>query len=415
MPMSGSRPIRCFVAKAFLVVFLSIVLSWPVSSGPMWVIETVDNNGGVGTYSSIDVDSKNNPHISYYDWVNKDLKYAYWDGNAWQIVTVDSAGDVGQYSSIVLTDTDVPLISYYDSTNKKLGYAKGNKTVPVTFDITKTYWHEPYGVALDTGYSTSIALDGDIPHILCYSPADGGSVIHFYRSEPYNVASAYFKFVEIGANCFSGAGSVYLARGSGICVDKNHNIHAVYMDRGNDKLQYRQGFRISTSPLQYGWGSPHGLKTGDTSYPDITTTTDDRPVVSYYFNDPANSKSYLIRAYDQGGGSWAYAGIDSTTLSGSRYIGQFTSLAIDRNNYFHISYQDASNTKLKYVRNINYYDKWTVTSASGLGVTNGRFTTTVDSDGSVGRDTSLVLDSRGLPHISYYDSTNSALKYARIK
>jgi hypothetical protein len=36
----------------------------------------------------------------------------------------------------------------------------------------------------------------------------------------------------------------------------------------------------------------------------------------------------------------------------------------------------------------------------------------VDSDGDVGRWTSLVLDGQGLPHIAYQDAGNRYLKYA---
>jgi len=61
---------------------------------------------------SLDLDSGNNPHISYSELDSDDLKYAVWDGNAWNVEIVDSDGDVGQYSSIGVGSTGYPQIAY---------------------------------------------------------------------------------------------------------------------------------------------------------------------------------------------------------------------------------------------------------------------------------------------------------------
>ena len=77
--------------------------------------------GAVGEYSSLALDSNDNPHISYNRWTNRDLKYAHYDGS-WNLEIVDSEGEVGKYTSLVLDSNNNPHISYYDSTNDDLKY-----------------------------------------------------------------------------------------------------------------------------------------------------------------------------------------------------------------------------------------------------------------------------------------------------
>jgi hypothetical protein len=78
-------------------------------------------------------------------------------------------------------------------------------------------------------------------------------------------------------------------------------------------------------------------------------------------------------------------------------VGESTSIALDNRGFSHISYYDRTNTALKYA-------KWT-----------GSFwdIATVDNEGDVGQYTAIALDINDDPHISYYDATNQDLKYAR--
>lgn len=93
-----------------------------------WEETQIDSEGrNILQETVIAVDSKNNVHASYYDYLNGDLKYVTNKDGTWEITVIDSIGDVGKHPSIAIDTNDNIHISYYDSTNDILKYAS-NKT-----------------------------------------------------------------------------------------------------------------------------------------------------------------------------------------------------------------------------------------------------------------------------------------------
>jgi len=140
-------------------------LWYATRSDGAWERTVVDAGPGVGSYSSLALDSQTRPAISYYDHVDGDLRYARWDGSRWISETVDSGGDVGAHTSLALDGGDRPHVSYHDATNQDLKYAAwdGSRWISET-------------VASDgaVGQWTSLALDNlGNPHISAYDATNG--------------------------------------------------------------------------------------------------------------------------------------------------------------------------------------------------------------------------------------------------
>jgi len=91
------------------------------NKGSGWNTDTVDAT--YIEYVTLNVDADNIEHMSYYD-TGDILKYARWLGDGWGIEKVDRTSDVGRCSDSELDSQGNPHIVYYDYTNKIIKYAK---------------------------------------------------------------------------------------------------------------------------------------------------------------------------------------------------------------------------------------------------------------------------------------------------
>ena len=129
------------------------------------------------------------------------------------------------------------------------------------------------------------------------------------------------------------------------------------------------------------------------------------------------SNDLHISYYDEENGDLKYAvytdgtpfdasNFTVSTLDSDDNVGQYTSIDVGLHPTGppapRIAYYDATNRQLKFI----YYD-------SSAGVLDWQDPIVVDSNGNVGKYTSMAIDpTNGNIHISYYDETNYDLKYA---
>jgi hypothetical protein len=93
-------------------------LMYAYRDNTVWHVERVDRIRAAGIFSSLALDSAGNPHISYTSTrllpINDGhiLKYAWHNGTTWRIIRIEALGRGGWYTSLDLDSADQPRISF---------------------------------------------------------------------------------------------------------------------------------------------------------------------------------------------------------------------------------------------------------------------------------------------------------------
>jgi len=360
-----------------------------------WHIEFVDTpDSSYYYYTSIALDSDDNPHISYYDsYPNYELKYAFWNGSAWDITTVDNEEEVGAHSSMALDSLDNPHISYQEwiwedieewDTNLKYAFWDGS-----TWNISWVDTEEC------SGSYTSIAIDSeDKPHISYeqYMWVKIGGILEKYDNK---LKYAYWDGSSWNISVVDqvdDSGSF-----TSIAIDSYDNPHISYR-RDHDCLMYAfwDGFAWYITSVD----DTTSMSLRETS---IALDSSDNPHISYY---PYNYHCLKYAFWD--GISWNISIVDD-----DGNVGRHNSIALDSEDHPHISYLGVIFEKIGGFWDLVDIDpnlKYAYWDGSSWNIS------VVDQEGDVGSHTSIALDSDDNPHISYRDSTwptdTSSLKYA---
>jgi len=327
-----------------------------------WVIEVVDSSSQVGYYASLALDSDNNPHISYQDRANYELKYARYDGSSWHI---EVAGSQGGYlatgTSIALDSNNRPHIAYFDRYTDRLYYAHFNGTA-WQYSTIATLTN-----AWDSYLHPSIVLDSnDLPHVV---------LCHYWYNVLHNLKHYFFNgSTWDNQTILSGAGFF-----PSMTIDNNDHIHISYRGTGGS----------NNAGLGYGVYDGSTWQTADiTPGTDIIACTaitvdkNNNPHIGYF---DANTGGGLKHAeYD--GSDWQFSIVSFDS-------GKNTSIVADSNNDIHIN--SIGTNELRYSSD-----------------TGGAWATKIlDYSSGSGRYTTIALDSADRPHISHYAGMLNKLKY----
>jgi len=360
-----------------LMVFVAMNMAHPSclrASGASWTIETVDSAGDVGhDDTAIAVDDNGGIHISYFDYANKDLKYAYKAmGENWIIETADDSWSKAGFATSLAVDASGGVhISYYDGIHHTINYAyrpSSGGWSHYTIVKTGTYGSSDNAIAVDADHGVYILFFNDTNLQYAYKPSGGSWTI---------------------STGISGAGTT--CQGLSLAIEESggyrylHVGYSVSIWWGTPNLKY------ATKRLPYGaWNIETVDWSGEVGYRNTIALDSEGSVHMSYRR--GTYYSILRYAYKPKDGTWTNYTVDSQAQTGV-----YNSLALDPYDGVHISYYDGQNGDLKYA----YKPK------------DGNWANyTIDATGSVGMYNSIAVDSNSHVHISYYDDTNHELKYA---
>jgi hypothetical protein len=336
----------------------------------------------------------------------------------WKTEIVDSSGNTGWYSSLALNGTGMPSIAYTNADTHYLKYAIWNGTVWGFQDIdTSSNASQPslffYQGLL--GYPEVTYFDGTSPGSLKYT---------YKRTIPLPMIWVTPETVDTGG----------VGWGSSLAVDQNGIPKVSYCDFTNNKLKYAIRNGSWGPPVTIDDACSFNLGIGETS---LALDGSSNPHIVYW------SLGKLKYAYNLGLPSvgWVSEIIDSFSAD----VGRDNAITLDKDGWFHVSYIDFTNKKLKYAHHntVNWviavpiddaqdaktsiavddhggvhicYRKdgdlrYAYNSSKGFSTW---VTQTLDGgDPLVGEFCSLKLDPNGKPRISYFDRTNGDLKFTQ--
>ncbi len=416
-------------------------LKYASKSGAVWTVETVDSGGlGAGVYSSLALDAQGNPRISYLKLIgfgSVHLKYATKSSGIWITETVDATGDMFSSTSLALDALGNPHIAYHNQGPGDLKYAKksGVSWSIETVDAAGHVGDHP-SLALDAQGNPRISYWIDVAADLKFAAKSGDAA---WSIEVVDASAGDVGFgsslgldaqgnPRIAYNEYSSSDLKYATKSSGgwtletVEINGGRNRSLALDAQGNPCISYSDGdlkFTDSAvhvlSPLGGERWAAGSLKTvrwsgagtvsiqlssdGGLTYSTLLSSISAHEVtitVPVLTSEEARvriNRSSPISTSDSPRYFSIAPDLVSPWWSETVGAGDVSSLALDARGKPHVSFNDAVSGHLRYAsRSGGAWTLETVDDVAGL--------------------SSLKLDSEGNPRISYDDIANGNLMYA---
>jgi len=202
-----------------------------------WQVQQINNPGYV-QFTSLALDSNNNPHIAYRQTTNPDsLKMAYWDGTSWQIETVDPTPYTGLYCSLKLDNNDNPNIAYMlGLPNNDLMYA----------------WYGEGSLGVTIPSFTAQPAQNDIK--LCWQATNSGPAtlagFNLYRIDLSRDPEK--KYVKLNQNLITGNSSyTFLDSRIESGINYQYRLWATYTDGSREEVGTTECSNSSIQPAAF--------------------------------------------------------------------------------------------------------------------------------------------------------------------
>lgn len=350
-----------------------------------WDMGVVDSEESIYSDTSIVTDEHGNYLITYFSFEG-DLKFAKSmnGGSTWIVGTVEFDPDdsVGINSSLAVDSSGNYLIAYYKAV-----------TTP-GFPFPKTTYYLAFAKSVDHGstWDTSIADftpgSGSFPSIAVDSY--GNYLIASYNFGGSNLT--FSKSIDGGDTWITSVADP----AAGFVSDVSFTVDAF----GNYLISYVDGFDLKFAVSTDG-GDTWDLGVVDSCAPNtetsITTDADNNYLISYVYESETQVLGFAKSVNE--GATWTTGVIDS-----GESVGRYSSLDVDFYEKYIVSYYDSNldgaNRDLKFAISADGGSSW--------------MTTSVDTVGDVGLNTAITTDLSNSYLISYIDTGNEDLKFAKL-